>query len=357
MNSSFDLLAQIFYEDTPIDRDRFYMLLDDVGVPPSTCWRTIYRMIFDAGINFHPGVDRTKSKDRLEAVMHQSLEIAKTQNFVEKELLELMQNYNTAFVAVCHKDLSDALNELDSFTKEFKSICLNRQGNIEVLEKETLRTVASKSNIKEKIRQIKVRFKQTIEQFKADVVKLDHMNNTDHLTGLYNRRFFDKQLDQEVTQALREKTWLHLLMIDIDDFKRFNDTYGHVIGDQALKTVAKHIRMVCHDESDATGIYFFPTRYGGEEFSVILPAVEKNQAAAIAETIREAIANYTFVIRTTEGTIKHKGLSLTVSIGVADLVHESKNSPGTPENLVKQADAAMFSAKKKGKNQVCTSIA
>ncbi len=353
MNASILALGKIFHSQEPVSEQQLSSLFDAIGVPGDICWRAVFQMIFDPGFKGYPGAGQENNRQKMEQVMHQALHIAKRSAYSKTTLLDLIKECNMAFVSVCHKELSDALNDLDEFAREFKSICLTRQGNIETLEKETLETVASELSIRDKIRQVKIRFTHTIEQFQADVVKLDHLNNTDHLTGLYNRRFFDRQLMQEVDQALAEKTWLHLLMVDIDDFKRFNDTYGHQIGDQALKTVAKHIRAACQAESENIGIYFFPTRYGGEEFAVILPAVEPGQAITIAEVIRKKIYQYTFVIRTSDGTIKHKGLNLSVTIGGAALDHKkSAGAVSRRDILVKEADAAMYAAKRAGKNQV-----
>ena len=353
MNPSIQALGNIFHSQESVSEQQLSRLFDDIGVPPDICWRAFFQMIFDPGTTGHAGVGQNTNRHRLEQVMHQALDIAERAAFSKKELLDLMKACNTAFVSMCHKELSDALNDLDEFAKEFKSLCLSRQDNIQALEKETLETVASDLGIRDKIRQVKIRFRHTIEQFQADVVKLDHMNNTDHLTGVFNRRFFDRQLALELDQALKEKTWLHLLMVDIDDFKRFNDTYGHQIGDQALKTVAKHIQTACQAEAEKIGIPFFPTRYGGEEFAVILPAVEPGLAETIAEAIRKKIHQYTFVIRTSDGTIKHKGLNLSVSVGGAALDHgETSDLASRCDTLMKQADAAMYAAKRAGKNRV-----
>jgi len=353
LKSSIQALDTIFHSQEPASEQQLSRLFDDIGVPGDICWRVVFHMIFEPGATGQSGAQQKNINHKLEQVMRQALDIAGRAAFSKQALLDLMKECHTAFVSVCHKELSDALNDLDEFAKEFKTICLSRQDNIKTLEQETLETVASDLGIRDKIQQVKIRFRHTIEQFQADVVKLDNLNNTDHLTGLYNRRFFDRQLTLELDQALKEKTWLHLLMVDIDNFKGFNDTYGHQIGDQALKTVAKHIQAACRTEAEKIGIYFFPTRYGGEEFAVILPAVEPGLAFTIAEAIRKKIHQYTFVIRTSDGTIKHKGLNLSVSIGGAALDHRGTAGVSSRrETMMKQADAAMYGAKKAGKNQV-----
>lgn len=353
MDSSVTRLREIFLNEKELPKRALFAVFDRAGIPPDTCWRTLYRMIFDSKINFNPIAEKSVSRQQLIPVMNRALKNIEAGDFSEKALLALIKNYNTAFVSVCQSELADAVNELDSLTNEFKTICHDRQDKVETLETDTLQAVQSNYSIEEKIRTIKRKFKATIEYFQADVNKLDHISNTDHLTGLYNRRFFDEQIQMEADQAVSEKTWLNLLMIDIDNFKRFNDDYGHVIGDQALKTVAKNISMACSEESARTGIMYHPVRYGGEEFAVIVPAVDITEAEKAGEVIREKIDGYTFVIRGKQGSIKHENIKLTVSVGVAGFSHQEGRTDGV-EELIKNADQAMFAAKKSGKNRVNT---
>ena len=353
MDSSVTRLRDIFLNEKELPKRALFAAFDRAGIPSDTCWRTLYRMIFDSKINFNPIVEKGVSRQQLVPVMNQALKNIEKGDFSEKALLALIKNYNTAFVSVCQSELTEAINELDSLTSEFKSICHDRQDKVETLGTDTIETVQSNTSIEEKIRTIKAKFRATIEFFQADVNQLDHISNTDHLTGLYNRRFFDEKLLEEAGQAVSEKTWLNLLMIDIDDFKGFNDEYGHLIGDQALKTVAKNISIACTEESERTGIPYHPVRYGGEEFAVIIPAVDITEAEKIGQVIREKISEYTFVIRGKQGSIKHDNIKLTVSVGVAGFSHHEGQETGV-EELIKNADRAMFAAKRSGKNRVMT---
>lgn len=238
---------------------------------------------------------------------------------------------------------------MNFLTGEFKTISNETKERVKILEADTVLAVESDLSLEDKIKLIKFKFKETISEFQKDLVKLDQMTHTDDLTGLFNRSFFDGQLKTQISRALKEKSWVNLLLIDIDNFKRFNDNYGHLVGDQALKTIAKHIGDICKEQSHKTGIVFFPTRYGGEEFAVILPSVDKKKALNIAELIRTRISNYVFVIRTKEGKIMHKNLNLTVSIGVGTLNCLYDLEKGI-EEIVREADQMMYKAKKSGKN-------
>lgn len=165
-----------------------------------------------------------------------------------------------------------------------------------------------------------------------------HLAITDELTGLYNYRQLMTRLDQEVGRALRYGHSLSLLMIDLDDFKRFNDTFGHRAGDIALADVAEVLRG-CVREIDLVA------RYGGEEFAVLLPESEETGAATVAEKIRAAVAARRFA--DSEGI---RCCELTASIGLATLPAHAADK----ESLLKTSDDALYNAKNGGKNRVMT---
>jgi diguanylate cyclase (GGDEF)-like protein len=165
---------------------------------------------------------------------------------------------------------------------------------------------------------------------------LQNLSVRDPLTGLFNHREFYRLLAEELERARRYRHPLSLLMLDLDFFKRVNDTYGHQAGDHALMTVtgliAGELRRV--DEV---------ARYGGEEFAVILPETPGSEAMALAERIRQAVAAKPLAINKTEE------VSLTVSIGLAVFAEDAK----TVDDLVKKADDALYRAKQEGRNRVC----
>lgn len=163
---------------------------------------------------------------------------------------------------------------------------------------------------------------------------------TDGLTGLANRRAFDERLSQEWNRAIRSETPVALLMMDADLFKSYNDRYGHVEGDQVLRSIA-----LCIARS-ALRPYDNDARYGGEEFAVLLSETEISGAVVVAERIRSAVA---------ELGIPHDGSLIghvTISIGVA-VVRPRLGDPQTL--LVERADSALYDAKHAGRNRVCVS--
>ncbi|HEB75098.1 MAG TPA: diguanylate cyclase [Nitrospirae bacterium] len=159
---------------------------------------------------------------------------------------------------------------------------------------------------------------------------------TDGLTGLNNHRMFQDRLSEEIQRAERYKSKLFLLLIDIDHFKRFNDTYGHQTGDDVLRTMAQIIKGSIRKVD-------FAARYGGEEFVLILPETDCGHTFTVAERIRKAVMDYPFNLK--DGT----KAGLTVSIGVACFPEDSAEK----EDLIRKADTALYFAKGLGRNKVC----
>ncbi len=167
---------------------------------------------------------------------------------------------------------------------------------------------------------------------------LQRLMNSDGLTGLSNRRHFDEYLELEWRRAIREQTQLSLMMIDVDYFKAYNDNFGHLEGDEALRQVAKAIRASCSRPSD------LPARYGGEEFALVLPNTSPGGARLLAEKLRQTVAGMNIPhIAPTEGS------SLTVSIGLATLVPPVGSHS---RQLIQSADQGLYAAKHNGRNQV-----
>ncbi|EKG33066.1 response regulator [Pseudomonas avellanae] len=167
---------------------------------------------------------------------------------------------------------------------------------------------------------------------------LQRLMNSDGLTGLSNRRHFDEYLELEWRRATRDQAQLSLLMIDVDYFKTYNDNFGHLEGDEALRQVAKAIRNSCSRPSD------LPARYGGEEFAMVLPNTSPGGARLLAEKLRQSVAGM---------KIPHiapvPGSSLTVSIGVATVTPQVGRHS---RQLILDADKGLYLAKNNGRNQV-----
>lgn len=181
------------------------------------------------------------------------------------------------------------------------------------------------------------RLEQTTVELRRANTQLQKMARIDELTGIGNRRAFDERLDLEWRRQQRRKRSLALLMCDVDQFKKYNDHYGHPAGDECLRQIGQALRT-CFQRADE-----FPARYGGEEFAVILSGSDPAEAAERAEALRQAILAL---------DIEHEvgaAQVVTVSVGVATTVpdRESKFS-----ELVVAADTALYAAKQNGRNRI-----
>jgi two-component system chemotaxis family response regulator WspR len=168
-------------------------------------------------------------------------------------------------------------------------------------------------------------------------LELRRLTNLDGLTGLANRRYFDEYLDAEWQRALRERRELSVLMLDVDHFKPFNDTYGHVAGDEALKRVAATIQASCDRATD------LGARYGGEEFSLVLPSTPAGGARLVAEKLRRAIESLQ-IAHSKSSTAPH----LTASIGIASMMPDRADGALA---LLQAADRGLYEAKRLGRNR------
>lgn len=168
-------------------------------------------------------------------------------------------------------------------------------------------------------------------------LELQRLTSVDGLTGLSNRRYLSESLEGEWKHSAQTRTPISALMIDIDHFKLFNDTYGHLAGDEALQKVAGVLSAACRRTADIAG------RYGGEEFLMILPGMQKADALALASNLVSEVSALQIAHSCSE-TAGH----VTVSIGVATLV-PTRGQPCSA--LMKEADDALYVAKKNGRNQ------
>jgi len=178
--------------------------------------------------------------------------------------------------------------------------------------------------------------KQEINELQENLEAVRTESLTDPLTQLANRKFFDTSLEDAIADARAKNEPLSLMMTDIDHFKSFNDSFGHLTGDQVLRLVAMSVKQNVKGQDTAA-------RYGGEEFAIILPNTVLRSAITVADHIRRAVMTKELMKRSTG---EHLG-RVTVSIGVATL-----HKADTPQNFIERTDACLYAAKRHGRNRV-----
>jgi diguanylate cyclase (GGDEF)-like protein len=194
---------------------------------------------------------------------------------------------------------------------------------------------------------IKKPFKSTIVKIRVNThIKImqqmraiEKLGFTDPLTDIANRRCFDERINMEWRRAIREKKPISFLMMDIDQFKNYNDTYGHPQGDELLKMVAKIFTIKTKRPAD------LPARLGGEEFGILLPDTDYEAAFLIAESVRADVAS----LRLPTADAREM-TTITISIGVATAL-PVKNDMA--KDFISQADENLYAAKATGRNRVC----
>ena len=172
--------------------------------------------------------------------------------------------------------------------------------------------------------------------------RLKRLVSVDALTGIANRRHFDRALDREIRRTRRDQQPLSLIFLDLDEFKRFNDTYGHSRGDEVLRQVAQTLDETFRRGGD------FVARYGGEEFAVVLPGVDARRAGLYAERLRRRI--WRLAIPYGASNLSDR---LTISGGVATIVPPASISP---DELLRSADTALYRAKCLGRNRIQSAV-
>jgi two-component system cell cycle response regulator len=182
---------------------------------------------------------------------------------------------------------------------------------------------------------VHLKIKHLQDDLKRTNELLLELSNTDHLTGLFNRRYLMDSLEKELQRCIRNLGTLSIIILDIDHFKKVNDTFGHQQGDLVLKTVARTLEKELRN-------YDIAARYGGEEFVAVLPEANPKEAIFVAERIRAAIQSINF-------SPEMSGHTITASLGVANFPCEDCNSV---DEFIKLADDALYRAKTSGRNRV-----
>lgn len=241
--------------------------------------------------------------------------------------------------------LADRLNQEKSERYEAQVDALSHERNASIAQSKALVHERQAREAQNRALEIQQKANETLEEKVKERTcelelanrKLAELSSTDGLTGVRNRRCFDQTLAQEYNRACREKQYLSILMLDIDNFKQVNDTHGHLVGDEALRMVAKVVKKVVHRTTD------FVARYGGEEFAVILSNTDVSGAYMVAESIRK---------RVEAQPIEVDGIEFTVTMSIGVMGDEPYRDNSSADKWLREADTALYRAKEAGRNQV-----
>ena len=233
-----------------------------------------------------------------------------------------------------------AVGSASNYSESLAGVSRNLQGadrdGLRTIVESLVQTAKEMEEVNHKLEARLSASKQEINQLQENLEVVRTESLTDPLTSLANRKFFDQALMDAISEAAADNEALSLLMIDVDHFKSFNDTFGHLTGDQVLRLVALSVKQNVKGQDIAA-------RYGGEEFAVILPNTVLRSGVTVADHIRRAVMSKELMKRSTG---EHLG-RITISIGVATL------RPGdTAQSLIGRADNCLYAAKRGGRNRV-----
>ncbi len=318
--------------------------LDALQVPREGRWRSF--VLYMRGLQEYSYLNHTQKKQLCEMLAI----LLENKDYSEKNYQVLLEQIWKVLVEPYEGRLNAAAQEAKMLAEEFRATILRRKGSVGRVEEASVRAVSSGKGPEEIVTILRETFQELRELMERDAAAMMELVQQDALSGLYNRRAFDLFLQKSIKQWRDSNTPFALLMLDIDYFKKFNDDFGHRIGDQAIQTVANIIKRSVKFFLKNPGEDILVARYGGEEFAVILRGSAVQYADSVAKKIRSNMERFNFIIRNNDGNVIQEGIGITVSIGVAYADDNWKKA--FIENMIDAADKALYRAKQAGRNCV-----
>lgn len=293
--------------------------------------------------------DAHLSDSQKEKMQKLLLEVFKAKDFSEKSYRRIARGVQEAIASPYEEKLSEVTREAASLTQEVDKI-LGRQRETVINVTQTLdEDLASGKQPLAVIAELREGLKNIVKKIEADSNELRNLSAVDPLTGLANRRGFDVFLDSVIASWLETKAPVALIMCDLDHFKDLNDTYGHTVGDQVLRTVGHQLKKV-ESKINMGDSKCIAARYGGEEFILLLCGDAAIKNKQIAEELRTRLESFSLRLRDGNGKVVAQGLRVTMSIGTAELYEGWKGA--YKSNLIEYADKALYFAKSQGRNRI-----
>ncbi len=314
---NFRVWFEYFYDREEELKQYLDKLLDE-GVEFTTELNVqIYRKFFDWDIQAETDEKLQKEIEVADIVTHKASEL------ILNTIMDILQNakYSSEYGKQLekHADKAKTVKKLEDLESLLGSLL-----------RDTHEMEAKNTKIQKKLKKSTTE----LESLHVELTDAKEQARIDSLTGLYNRRFFDGEMGRQLGMAKEQGLDFSLIMFDLDEFKTFNDRYGHIVGDKLLRTVAKEMTDIFDDN-------YYICRYGGEEISVICADAKLEKALEIAEKVRKHIQDMEF-------TVRGEHSQVTLSAGVSQYRKGDKIL-----DIIDRADRALYKAKKTGKNRVC----
>jgi diguanylate cyclase (GGDEF)-like protein len=321
--------------------DKFCDVLSQASVPRDEKWPLV--ILYLRGIKDIKNLSEVQ-KNQLQAIL---LNILRAKNYSQTRYDEVQESIFSTITLPYQEKLDQFIRETSELAKDMGNLFGRHREEVATIAQDVETGITDGNDPAELLADIRDSLKSVVAKMEQDSDTLVGLTLTDGLTGLANRRCFDVTLNTYVDRWKTTHDNVSLIMFDIDHFKNFNDTYGHPVGDEVLRTLAAQVKSVV-DPLQEAGSKVLAARYGGEEFCVLLNGEVTKNAVQIAEQLRQAIHQRPLRLLDAEGKVIKKGLRITVSVGVADI---SANWGGAYQaNLVDCADKALYHAKNRGRN-------
>lgn len=325
------------------ENDNFCEVLSRASVPLDGKWPLL--ILYLRGIQ-----DVTVLSERQKARMQELLiSILRQKDYSRARFENVQTALHDIVIEPYQEKLNNISRETSELAKDMRNLFGKYQGNVTAVVQNVDEGLSKGVEPAFLLAGIRDALKDLAVQMEQDTSALVNLSHKDSLTGLSNRRSFDAFLKDCVECWKEKSTPVSLIMFDIDHFKKFNDTYGHLVGDQVLHTLAAQVqKIIAPLESGQSRV--LAARFGGEEFAVVLSNEAAAQADKIAEAIRKSVQKTALLLRDAAGSVLESGLRVTVSLGIAEISPHWNGALQT--NLVDSADKALYYAKNNGRN--CT---
>lgn len=289
-------------------------------------------------------IQKTQMQDILLAVL-------RAKDYSQTHYDEVQESILSVITLPYQEKLDQILRETSELAKDMRSLFGKHTQDISSIVQGTETSLSKGKDPAFLLSEIRDALKDVVIKMKQDTNALVDLSHKDSLTGLANRRYFDTFLDECVERWKTKQENVSLIMFDIDHFKNFNDTYGHLVGDQVLRTLAVQVQDIITPLQNSNSFSaILAARYGGEEFGVLLCGRSGKKVIQVAEQLRKSIQKTSLRLLDDDGQVLKKGLHVTISVGIADIWPKWEGA--YQRNLVSCADKALYHAKNSGRN--CT---